>query len=62
LGGPEITIYAFRDPGSVPVYSVVFFGASVIGFLVHLPFIDRAERRRKAILTGGTAPPWYGPA
>ena len=24
--------------------------------------LDRAERKRKALLTGGTAPPWYGPA
>ena len=35
---------------------------SLVLFLIHLPFLDRAERKRKAILTGGTAPPWYGPA
>lgn len=62
LGGPEVTVYAYRDSGNVPVYSVGFLGASILGFLIHLPFLDRAERRRKEILTGGTAPPWYGPA
>ena len=62
LGGTEVTVYAYRDPGNVPVYSYSFLGASVVGFLLHLPFLDRAERRRRAILTGGTAPPWYGPA
>jgi hypothetical protein len=61
-GGPELTVYAYHDSGNVPVYSWSFFFASIVGFLVHLPFLDRAERKRKAILTGGTAPPWYGPA
>jgi hypothetical protein len=55
-------VFAYHDRGNVPVYSWAFFGASVLGFIVHVPFLDRAERRRKAILTGGTAPPWYGPA
>jgi hypothetical protein len=62
LGGPEITVFAYRDSGNLPVYSVAFLGASLILFLIHLPFLDRAERKRKAFLTGGTAPPWYGPA
>lgn len=62
LGGPQITVYAYRDRGNVPVYSIAFLIASVIGFAVHLPFLDAAEKRRKAILTGGTAPAWYGPA
>jgi hypothetical protein len=61
-GGPQITLYAYHDSGNVPVYSWSFFGASLVGFLIHLPFLDRAERKRKALLTGGTAPPWYGPA
>jgi len=61
-GGPEITVYAYHDSGNVPVYSWSFFFASIVGFVIHLPFLDRAERKRKAILTGGTAPPWYGPA
>ena len=61
-GGPEITVFAYHDPGNVQVYSWSFFAASILGFLIHLPFLDRAERKRKAILTGGTAPPWYGPA
>ena len=61
-GGPLITVFAYHAKGNVPAYSVAFLGASIFGFLVHLPFLDRAERKRKEILTGGTAPPWYGPA
>jgi hypothetical protein len=40
----------------------MFLIGSTILFAIHLPLLDRAERRRKEILTGGTAPPWYGPA
>jgi hypothetical protein len=61
-GGPEVTVFAYHDSGNVPMYSFAFLGGSILGFLIHLPLLDRAERRRKAILTGGTAPPWYGPA
>jgi hypothetical protein len=61
-GGPEVTVFAYHDSGNVPIYSFAFLGASILGFLIHLPLLDRAEKRRRAILTGGTAPPWYGPA
>lgn len=61
-GGPGITLYAYHDSGNVPVWSWIFFIGSIIGFVIHLPFLDRAEKSRKAILTGGTAPAWYGPA
>jgi len=61
-GGPEVTVYAYHDPGDVQIYSVAFLLASLFGFAIHVPFLDRAERKRKAILTGGTAPPWFGPA
>ena len=61
-GGPKLTVLAYHDSGDVPVYSWAFLGASIFGFLIHLPFLDRAERRRKAVLTGGARPPWYGPA
>ena len=61
-GGPEVTVFAYHDTGNVPVYSISFLIAGIVGFAIHLPFLDRAERRRKEILTGGTAPPWYGPA
>jgi hypothetical protein len=61
-GGAEVTVFAYFDQGSVGVYSWSFLAVSVLGFLIHLPFLDRAERKRKEILTGGTAPPWYGPA
>ena len=39
-----------------------FLGASIVLFLVHVPFLDRAERKRKAVLTGGKQPEWRGPA
>ena len=61
-GGPLITVYLRHDSGSVPIYSWMFLIGSIAGFAIHLPFLDRAERERKEILTGGTAPPWYGPA
>jgi hypothetical protein len=61
-GGPALTVYLQHDSGSVPVYSWAFMIVSAIGLAVHLPLLDRAERKRKEILTGGTAPPWYGPA
>jgi hypothetical protein len=61
-GGPVLTVYLRHDSGSVPVYSWLFMIASAIGLAVHLPLLDRAERKRKDVLTGGTAPPWYGPA
>jgi hypothetical protein len=61
-GGPEVTVFLRHDSGSVPRYSIMFLAGSILGLGVHLPFLDRAERKRKDILTGGTAPPWYGPA
>ena len=61
-GGPQLTVYAYHDSGDVPVYSWAILVGSFLGFIVHLPFLDRAEKKRKAILTGGTAPAWYGPA
>lgn len=61
-GGPAITLFARHDSGSVPHYSWAFLIGSIIGLAIHLPFLDRAERKRKHILTGGEAPPWYGPA
>ncbi len=61
-GGPVLTVYLHHDGGSVPVYSWAFMIGSLVGLAVHLPLLDRAERKRKDILTGGAAPPWYGPA
>lgn len=61
-GGPVLTVYLRHDSGSVPIYSWTFLVVAAIGLAIHLPFLDRAERKRKQILTGGTAPPWYGPA
>jgi hypothetical protein len=61
-GGPILTVYLRHDSGSVNRYSWMFLIGSTLLFGAHLPFLDRAERKRKEILTGGTAPPWYGPA
>jgi hypothetical protein len=61
-GGPLWTVSLYHDEGSVNRYSIMFLVGSVILFAVHLPLLDVAERKRKDFLTGGAAPPWYGPA
>jgi hypothetical protein len=61
-GGPLWTVSLYHDEGSVPRYSYMFLAGSVILFAIHLPLLDIAERKRKDFLTGGAAPPWYGPA
>ncbi|MFN8234325.1 MAG: hypothetical protein U0V56_12940 [Actinomycetota bacterium] len=61
-GGPIVTVSLYHDSGSVPRYSYMFLVGSIILFLIHLPLLDRAEKKRKAFLTGGSAPAWYGPA
>ena len=61
-GGPLTTLSMYHDSGSVPRYSYMFLGGSILLFLIHLPLLDRAEKQRKAFLTGGSAPAWYGPA
>ena len=61
-GGPLVTVTLYHDSGSVPRYSLMFLGGSLLLFAIHLPMLDRAEKKRKEFLTGGNAPPWYGPA
>jgi hypothetical protein len=46
----------------VPRYSWMFLIGAIVLFAIHLPLLDRAERKRKEFLTGGAAPPWFGPA
>lgn len=60
-GGPKTTVSLYFDDGDVPRYSYMFLGGSILLFAVHLPLLDRAERKRKQFLTGGGAPPWFGP-
>jgi hypothetical protein len=61
-GGPEVMVFGYKDLGNEPVPSFLFLAGSIIGFAVHLPFLDRAERRRREVLTGGDQTPWRGPA
>jgi hypothetical protein len=61
-GGPLWTVSLYYDGGSVPRYSYMFLGGSIVLFVAFLPLLDRAERKRKEFLTGGGAPAWYGPA
>jgi hypothetical protein len=61
-GGPEVMVFGYKDPGNESLPSYLFLAGSVLGFLVHLPFLDRAERKRKEVLTGGEQAPWRGPA
>jgi hypothetical protein len=61
-GGPLWTVSLYYDGGSVPRYSYMFLAGSIVAFAVFLPLLDRAEKKRKDILTGGGAPAWYGPA
>jgi hypothetical protein len=61
-GGPEVLVVGFKDPGFIALPSYVFLAVSLVGLAAHLPFLDRAERRRKEILTGGEQKPWLGPA
>jgi len=61
-GGPLTTLTLYHDSGSVPRYSLMFMAAALLLFVIHLPLLDRAEKKRKEFLTGGSAPAWYGPA
>jgi hypothetical protein len=61
-GGRQIEVAGYHDPGSEGLPSYVALAVAVVGLVVHLPFLDRAERRRKDVLTGGEQAPWRGPA
>ena len=50
------------DPSLVNRFSWLFMIVSFLAMVAHVPFLDRAEKKRKDILTGGGAPPWLGPA
>ncbi len=61
-GGPILEAFAVFDEGNVPLPSYLFLGVSLLMFAGHLPFLDKAEKKRKHILTGGEAPKFLGPA
>lgn len=61
-GGLQVEVVGVRDEGNEPLPSFLALGLGIIGLAIHLPLLDRAERRRKDVLTGGDQPPWRGPA
>jgi hypothetical protein len=61
-GGPSTTLTLHYSTGQVWHYSAMFLGASLLLLILHIPALDRAERKRKEFLIGGATPPWYGPA
>jgi hypothetical protein len=61
-GGPRTVVAMYYDLGSVQRYGVMFLVFALLLLVTHLPLLDKAEKRRKAFLTGGAAPAWYGPA
>ena len=61
-GGPRTQVAMYFDSGSIQRYGLYFLIVSLLLLVTHLPLLDRAEKRRKAFLTGGAAPAWYGPA
>jgi hypothetical protein len=61
-GGRQVEVAGYFDEGSEPIPSYVSLLIAIVGLVVHLPFLDRAERRRKDVLTGGEQAPWRGPA
>ena len=61
-GGPRTQVAMYFDSGSVQRYGIYFLVISLLLLGTHIPLLDRAEKRRKAFLTGGAAPAWYGPA
>ena len=56
FGGPQMVVVAHHDPGNVGVWSWIFLVGSLIGFAIHVPFLDREEKRRKGIITSAPAP------
>ena len=61
-GGREVEVVGYLDEGDEGLPSWLALGLGLVGFAVHVPFLDRAERKRKDVLTGGEQAPWRGPA
>ena len=60
-GGPQVTVVSVHEPGNVGIYSWIFLLVGIVGFAIHLPFLDREEKRLKGIITSKPAP-WRGGA
>lgn len=60
-GGPEVTVVSVHEPGNVGIYSWIFLAIGIIGFAIHVPFLDREEKHLKGIITSKPAP-WRGGA
>jgi hypothetical protein len=56
FGGPLLTTVARHDPGHPGIWSWVFLIGSLMGFAIHVPFLDKEEKRRKGIITSAPAP------
>lgn len=56
FGGPKMTIVARHDPGNVGMWSWIFLIGSLVGFAIHVPFLDKEEKLRKGTITSGPAP------
>jgi hypothetical protein len=55
-GGPEITVIAVHEPGKIWMYSVLFLIIGIVGFAIHVPLLDREEKKLKGIITSKPAP------
>ncbi len=54
-GGPAVTVFLYHDRGNVPVYSFASLFVAILGLAIHVPLLDRAERKRKAWLESDSA-------
>ncbi|HWC32121.1 MAG TPA: hypothetical protein VG709_03245, partial [Actinomycetota bacterium] len=61
-GGREVEVVGYLDEWNLEFPSWLALGSGLVGFAVHVPFLDRAERKRKDVRTGGEQSPWRGPA
>ena len=48
-GGPLWTVSLYFDSGSVPRYSYMFLGGSIVAFAIFLPLLDRAETQAQGV-------------
>lgn len=54
-GGTQFTVIARHDPGNVSMWSWIFLIGSLAGFAIHVPLLDKEEKRRKGMITSKPA-------